>query len=94
MVIDPGYFWVAYTAHDITNIIMIVIDPGYFWVAYTQRPAWAEHSGVIDPGYFCVAYTRDSKTSLCNKVLYCEVYNPYSLTRVRVIFVLEYKTEI
>ena len=26
------------------------------------------------------------KTSLCNKVLYCEVYSPYSLTRVRVIF--------
>ena len=32
---NHGYFQVAYTAHDITNIIMIVIDPGYFRVAYT-----------------------------------------------------------
>ena len=65
---NHGYFQVAYTAHDITNIIMIVIDPGYFRVAYTLSNAKPFRSLVIDPGYFRVAYTWALETSLCNKV--------------------------
>ena len=84
-----GYFRVAYTYFSCFRIKMYAIDPGYFQVAYTTSSSSWRELGVIDPGYFQVAYTQNSKTSLCNKVLYCEVYNPYSFTRVRVIFCLQ-----